>query len=166
MHKAFVIAVVLAASGILGSARAQRAIDKSELLTAQNKYRADLGLAPLRWSESLAQSAQDWAEQLAQSNQLKHSGGNGVGENLAMWTAGKASLTQLVDMWGAERQYFVHADFPSVTRTGNWETVAHYTQLIWKDTNDVGCGFATGGGNDFLVCQYRPRGNIFGQKVY
>jgi len=166
MRKAFVIAIIVGASGIPGAAQAERAFDKSELLAAQNKYRADLGLPLLHWSDTLAQTAQQWAEQLAQSNQMKHSGAGGVGENLAMWRAGKASLTKLVDMWGAEKQYFVHADFPSVTTTGHWETVAHYTQLVWKGTTDVGCGLATGGGNDFLVCQYNPRGNIFGEKVY
>ena len=166
MRKAFVFAVIVAASGIVSTVRAERAIDISELLTAQNKYRADLGLLPLRWSDSLAQSAQQWANQLAQLDLMKHSGTDGVGENLAMWRSGKASLTKLVDLWGAEKQYFVHADFPSVTATGDWEKVGHYTQLVWKDTTDVGCGLATGGGNDFLVCQYSPRGNIFGEKVY
>jgi len=166
MRTAFVVAVIVAVSGFMSTAEAERAIDISELLTAQNKYRTEVGLPPLRWSASLAQSAQNWAGELAKFNQMKHSGADGVGENLAMWSAGRTSLTKLVDLWGAEKQYFVHADFPSVTTTGDWKTVAHYTQLVWKETTDVGCGLATGGGNDFLVCRYNPRGNIFGEKVY
>lgn len=166
MRNAFVVGIILAASGILSAVHAERAIDIPELLTAQNKYRVEVGLAPLRWSDSLAQSSQKWAEQLAQLNQMKHSGTEGVGENLAMWRSGGASLTMLVDLWGAEKQYFVRADFPSVSTAGDWQKVGHYSQLVWKDTTDVGCGLATGGGNDFLVCQYNPRGNIFGEKVY
>jgi len=156
----------VAALCIAGTAEAGTRIDSNELLTAQNKYRSELGLPPLRWSASLAQSAQQWAGELAKIDQLKHSDAPGVGENLAMWSTGQASLTKLVGIWGAEKQYFVHADFPDVSTTGNWQAVAHYSQLIWRQTKDVGCGIATGGGNDFLVCQYSPRGNIIGEKVY
>ena len=150
----------------MSAAQAATSIDNLELLTAQNKYRAELGLPPLRWSQSVALTAQQWAMHLAQINRMQHSGVVGRGENLAMWTAGKASLTELVDLWGLEKDYFVPAAFPAVSRTGDWKTVAHYTQLIWKQTTDVGCGIATGGGNDFLVCQYSPQGNIFGERAY
>jgi hypothetical protein len=38
--------------------------------------------------------------------------------------------------------------------------------MVWRDTTDVGCGLATGGGNDFLVCQYAPQGNFMGERVF
>lgn len=148
------------------AAKAQPAINVAELLAAQNQYRANVGVPPLRWSEALAKSAQKWADELAQTNQLKHSGWPGVGENLAMWTAGKASLTALVELWGEEKRYFVRDSFPWVSKTGNWKTVGHYSQLIWRQTTEVGCGLATGAGNDFLVCQYNPQGNVMGELVY
>ncbi|MGH6888022.1 MAG: CAP domain-containing protein [Rhizomicrobium sp.] len=138
-----------------------------ELLAAHNKYRAALGESALRWSDDLAASASAWAQHLANDvHALKHSGALAKGENLAMWSAGRASLTQLVDLWGAEKHYFVEASFPNVSTTGNWRTVAHYTQMIWRNTTEVGCGLATGGGNDYLVCQYSPQGNFMGQKVF
>jgi len=51
---------------------------------------------------------------------------------------------------------------PECSNTGNFHDVAHYTQIIWKDTKQVGCGYAQ---NDraILVCQYLPQGNIVGQ---
>jgi hypothetical protein len=141
--------------------------EKAELLAVHNKYRSALNEPALQWSDSLAVSAQAWAEHLANEvHALQHSGALAKGENLAMWSAGRASLTKLVDLWGAEKQYFVESSFPNVSSTGDWKAVAHYTQMIWRGTTEVGCGRATGSGNDYLVCQYAPQGNFMGEKVF
>jgi hypothetical protein len=140
---------------------------KAELLAAQNKYRAELGEAPLVWSDKLAESAQSWAQHLASDvHAMQHSGAIDTGENLATWPAGHASLTRLVKLWGDEKKYFIDASFPDVSSTGDWKTVAHYSQLVWRRTTEVGCGLATGGGQDYLVCQYNPMGNFRGEKVF
>jgi hypothetical protein len=139
----------------------------SELLAAQNKYRIAISEQPLVWSDSLAAGAQNWSEHLAgEVHSLQHSGLPGVGENLAMWTSGRASLTKLVDLWGAEKYYFIDSTFPDVSTTGSWRTVGHYTQIIWRNTTEVGCGLARGGGYDFLVCRYNPQGNFMGERVF
>ena len=140
---------------------------KTELLAAHNKYRVELGLTPLVWSDRLAVSAQAWAEHLANRvHALVHSGTVGIGENLAVSTAGHTPLPNLVHLWGDEKQHFVNADFPHVSRTGDWKAVGHYTQVVWRKTREVGCGFATGGGQDYLVCHYYPRGNMMGEGVF
>jgi hypothetical protein len=133
------------------------------ILAAHNSYRAQVGVPPLQWSGSLAASAQDWADHLAATGTLVHSGS---GENLAEATAGALSLTQLVDMWGNEKQYFKEGTFPDVSTTGNWEDVGHYTQVVWRNTTEVGGGVASGQGNDFLVCHYNPAGNVVGQTAF
>jgi len=140
--------------------------EKLEILAAHNRYRVEVGVPTLKWSNDLAASALGWARHLAEVRAFEHSGALGTGENLAMWTAGHASLTQLVDLWGAEKQYFVEASFPDVSSIGDWRTVGHYTQIVWRDTTEVGCGRATGGGFDFLVCQYAPQGNFMGRRVF
>lgn len=137
-----------------------------EILAAHNKYRAEVGVAPLQWSNTLANSAQQWANHLAATGQFQHSG-SGYGENIWMGTSGHYSFTQMVDGWGGEKKYFIpNSTFPNVSNSGKWQDVGHYTQLIWRNTQEVGCGFASGGGNDYLVCQYNPAGNVIGQKVY
>ncbi len=141
--------------------------EKQAILAEQNLYRAQVGQAPLAWSETLAGHAQAWADQLAQKiHALQHSHTEGEGENLTMSTAGRYPLAELVKMWGDEKQHFIRAAFPAVSADGNWKTVGHYTQLVWHSTTEVGCGLATGGGFDFLVCHYAPPGNFMGEKVY
>jgi hypothetical protein len=140
---------------------------KAELLAAQNKYRAELGETALVWSGKLAAGAQSWAGHLAtEVHAMRHSGAIATGENIATWPAGHATLTRFVEIWGAEKRYFVDASFPGVSRTGDWQAVAHYSQLVWRKTTEVGCGFATGGGQDYLVCQYNPMGNFDGEKAF
>jgi hypothetical protein len=136
---------------------------KEEILNSHNKYRAEVKVPPLQWSEDLAASAQQWADRLAQTGTLKHSK---AGENLAQGTTGAFSVTQLVDMWGAEKKFFRKGTFPNVSSTGNWADVGHYTQVIWRNTTEVGCGLARGNGKDVLVCHYNPAGNFQGQAVY
>ncbi len=136
-----------------------------ELLTAHHNYRSEVGISPLQWSATLAQSAQGWANHLASIHQLVHSHG-GPGENLWMGTAGAYSSTQMVSSWGNEKAHFIPGNFPNVSRTGNWRDVGHYTQMVWRNTTEVGCALANDGQNDYLVCHYKQAGNIIGQKVY
>ncbi|HEY2444643.1 MAG TPA: CAP domain-containing protein [Rhizomicrobium sp.] len=140
--------------------------EKIEILSAHNRYRWEVGVPALRWSDELAATALLWAQHLAEVRRFEHSGALGTGENLAMWTAGKSTLTQLVDLWGAEKRFFIQSYFPDVSKIGDWRTVGHYTQIVWRDTTEVGCGRATGGGYDFLVCQYAPQGNFMGRRVF
>jgi hypothetical protein len=146
---------------------AQRSMAE-EILEAHNKYRAEVNVAPLEWSDSLANNAQEWADYLASlgGNQLQHSSNSGEGENLWLGTSGAFTYTQMVDMWGTEKQYFVGGTFPDVSSTGNWFDVGHYTQIVWENTTEVGCAIANAGGNDILVCRYNPPGNYLGQPVF
>ncbi len=135
----------------------------AELLAAHNRYRTALGLAPLRWSEALAAGALRWAVRLAALGRLEHSG---PGQNLAMATSGFETPAQLVDLWGSERRYFRNGIFPAISSTGNWMDVGHYSQIVWRGTVEVGCGWARGGGRDVLVCDYAPPGNVMGERAY
>lgn len=133
-----------------------------EFLETHNKYRAEVGIADLAWSDELAASATAWAEQLADNScDFSHSTGN-YGENLWKGTAGAFAVEDVVDSWGSEKQHYTHSDNSCV----DGEVCGHYTQIVWEATTQVGCGTATCDGYDIWVCQYTPQGNILGQKPY
>jgi hypothetical protein len=60
---------------------------------------------------------------------------------------------------------FQRGVFPAVSRTGNWEDVGHYTQIVWPTTTRVGCAIASTSRTDYLVCRYSPAGNIDGRPI-
>ena len=138
------------------------------LLDRHNFYRSQVGVPALKWSDRLASNAQGWANNLAArgGKTLQHSSGSGEGENLWMGSAGYFSQQTMVDGWGGEKKYYKPGVFPDVSTTGNWSDVGHYTQLVWRNTTEVGCAIATAGGNDILVCRYSPPGNYMGQKAF
>lgn len=132
------------------------------LLKSHNLYREELGITPLTWSDELAKSAQAWADELAASKTFRHST-TSHGENLWMGTANAYSQADMVKNWGDEKKYYVHGIYPKVTTGG---VVGHYTQIIWRNTREVGCALAVHSGSEVLVCQYHPAGNWIGQTAY
>ncbi len=138
-----------------------------EILNTHNDYRAAVGVAPLVWSERLTRHASDWAEHLTARRLFKHSSVPDEGENLWMGTSGAFSYRYMIDDFGSEQRYFKSGRFPEVSRTGSWQDVGHYTQMIWKETQAVGCaGYDGPDGNYRLVCRYSPPGNVIGEPVY
>ena len=140
---------------------------QARILAVHNSTRAEVGVAPLRWDERLARDAEEWARHLTQINALQHWGAhgeqpNGEGENLWMGSRGYYSVEQMVGGWVGEKAAF--------RRLRNWEDdfshVGHYTQMVWRGTNAIGCAIAGSGQFDFLVCRYAPQGNVVGRPAY
>lgn len=149
------------------NSHAENSGQPQDILDAHNQYRRALNIDPLEWSEPLSRSARSWANYLAKSGTLQHSENTAYGENLAVATIGHLSASQMVDLWGKEKQYFIPGrSFPNVSRTGHWKDVGHYTQVVWENTKSVGCGLARDKENNYLVCHYQPAGNVMGKKVY
>jgi hypothetical protein len=147
--------------------------DKSDfiqrVLTVHNATRAKLHLPPLTWSEKLAADSLPWADHLEKLGDLQHDQGavaQTEGENLWMGTEGGWPLEQMIQDWADEGKLYRYDVFPKGSKTGNWEDIGHYTQMVWRDTTQVGCAEVTGGGNDYLVCRYSPPGNYEGEKPY
>lgn len=140
----------------------------ARLLTAHNVERTRAGVPPLRWNPALAAAAAAYGPSLAARGRLEHSPRNrrpGQSENLWRGSRERFSPEQMVGSWAAERAYFRPGIFPNVSRTGNWMDVAHYTQMIWSGTTDIGCALHRGRRWDYLICRYAPRGNVDGRRV-
>jgi len=139
----------------------------SQCLDNQNSFRRPLGMDDLTWSSDLAGGAQQWAEKMASTSNFGHSPKSNYGENIVMGTKGMFNTVSLVERWTNEKKYFIEGcTFPACSTTGSWEKVAHYTQIIWRDTKQVGCGIASNSRDTYLCCRYLKAGNWNGQKVY
>ena len=146
-------------------------VDPAAMVAAHNRWRAEVGVSGLRWSDKLAGVAQGWADQLKSEGCSMYHSGNGYGENIykassLMWSDGRRDLQkktpqQVTDSWGSEIKFYSYADNSCSGVCG------HYTQVVWKDTKEVGCAMSVCGDNSQIwVCSYAPAGNIVGQKPY
>ena len=142
------------------------ALFRAEMLRTHNATRRAAGVAPLTWDEGLAAQAAAYARTLAATRRFAHSprvpGQPPQGENLWMGTASAYRYRDMTGSWDDEGADFVPGRFPNVSRTGSWHDVGHYTQMIWAGTKRVGCGIASNGSDEYLVCRYFPAGNVWG----
>lgn len=140
----------------------------TRIIAAHNAERARMGMAPLAWDDALGAGASLYAKQMASSGMFQHSNRQarrGIGENLWMGTHGAFSIEAMIGGWTAEKRYFMPGVFPNNSRTGNWEDVGHYTQMIWPTTTRVGCAIASTARVDYLVCRYATAGNMDGRRL-
>ncbi len=131
-----------------------------EMLQAHNSIRLNLGLAPLAWSDRLVARAQEWAQSLLAKGEFRHNPRTPYGENLFEIRGSQAQPAEVVRAWASEARGY---DYKSNRCTG---TCGHYTQIVWRDTREVGCGAAGGVKREIWVCEYDPPGNVIGQRPY
>ena len=139
------------------------------ILASHNRERTALGVRPFKWDDRLARQAQAWADHLARTGRFEHSpadpfDGATPGENLWIGTRGAYSPEEMVGYWIDEKSNFKPGVFPAVSHTGDLQAVGHYTQLIWRETTRIGCGVASSGAEEVLVCRYIVSGNVIGQR--
>jgi cysteine-rich secretory family protein len=137
----------------------------NSILAVHNSERAAVGVPPLLWSDKLAADAKPWAEHLATTTEFAHdptASSKGEGENLAGFITSVSETGGGETLWVNEKANWHGGLFVAGAGTG------HYTQMVWRDTKEVGCATASGGGHPFsiLVCRYSPQGNIIGQKPF
>jgi len=138
------------------------------MLAAHNRERAAAGVPPLTWNASLAASAAAYGPALAALPSLAHSPDEqrrGQGENLWMGTRDAFTLEAMVGSWAGEKRWFRPGTFPDVSTDGDWHTVGHYTQMIWRTTTELGCALHQTQRWDYLICRYAPAGNVIGAPV-
>ena len=143
-------------------------VEMEGMLDAHNIYRSELGINKLEWSDELAANALIWAKVLKRkcSNNLKHSPkkySKGYGENLALYYDTISKASDVVDYWATEKECF---DFKTKKCINNNFNCGHYTQIIWRNTTEVGCAVVQCEDKQIWVCQYNPPGNYIGKETY
>lgn len=159
---------LLACSPLLMGGTAARVDFNARLLAAHNAERSAIGVPQLVWNDRLAADARAWAAELAATGRFEHSpdeaGKQPQGENLWAGTPRAFSPEAMVALWVAEKKDYRPGVFPTNSRSGDVERVGHYTQLIWRDSRQVGCATAVGANEEFLVCRYSAAGNVYGER--
>ena len=162
------LAALAAAPGMIGATGLHSNFE-ARVLAAQNLERQTMGIEPLSWNAELAADARRWAGTLASTGRFEHAPERPVepeGENLWAGTRDCYTIEAMVNGWVREKRYFRPGTFPENSTTGRVEDVGHYTQLMWRQTRQVGCALATGAREDVLVCRYSAAGNYVGDTPF
>ena len=151
----------------IGFGQISRSVEMKGMLEAHNKFRSEIGVNKLEWSNRLAKNALKWANILKKkcSNNLKHSPKKyrkGFGENLALYINQTVEASDVVEYWATEKECFNFATKKCVNNC----LCGHYTQIIWRNTTEVGCAVVQCEDKQIWVCQYSPAGNWVGEEVY
>ena len=146
---------------------------------AQNAVRAKASptpnppLAPYCWNATVAATAQAWAD----GCRFKHNpdlGSLGYGENIYASASGGSPPSKpglaAVALWASEAANYNYAN------NSCSGTCGHYTQIVWRTTQAIGCGVQNCTTNSpfrgsfsnwtLVVCDYDPPGNYRGYRPY
>uniref|UniRef100_A0A0K8RGN4 Putative antigen 5 protein n=1 Tax=Ixodes ricinus TaxID=34613 RepID=A0A0K8RGN4_IXORI len=131
-----------------------------------NHYRKRHRVPYLKYHSDLGAMAKNWANYIAYYNLYQHrpqSGRLTYGENI-YWLTNvpekyKISPKSVVTLWYDEIKLYDY-NYPYFE-----SSTAHFTQVVWKETQYVGCGWARSPQTKvlFVVCNYWRQGNMAGE---
>jgi pathogenesis-related protein 1 len=130
-----------------------------EMLELHNIIRAEASLPPLKWSGLLAEYSQAWADKLLEKDLSMHNPNSPYGENIFI-NGGSSSPSLVISQWASEFLDYSHQTNSCKSDCG------HYTQIVWRNTQKVGCAVARGARREIWVCSYDPPGNYRGEWPY
>ena len=119
-----------------------------------NIYRACHNAQPLLPNCEIMEISQKYAETMPSSHSGAEFHGDWMGENLYWITGKKPNGEDAVDAWYNE---IVDYDFNSHTSKGG--KVGHFTQLIWKNSKEIGVGYYCNNEKCCVSANYFPGGN-------
>ncbi|KAJ4793934.1 hypothetical protein LUZ62_045180 [Rhynchospora pubera] len=131
-----------------------------DYLDTHNEARSAVGVADIEWNNTLQAYAEDYANNRRGACDGSHSGGP-YGENLYWAPTTSFTAIDAVNLWVDEKQYY---DYSSNTCS---KDCGHYTQVVWRDTTQVGCARGEcDNGELLIICSYYPPGNYPGEWPY
>ncbi|XP_067940798.1 uncharacterized protein [Watersipora subatra] len=136
-----------------------------DCLAAHNEKRKKHGVSKLKLNQTLCLLAENWAKVLLSSGNLKHSNaehnGSPLGENIAAKTSTgthcEYTAHEAVDQWYSEIKDYDFSGHSTGIKTG------HFSQVVWKDSKELGVAMVSKGGKCIVVANYHPAGNYVGK---
>jgi uncharacterized protein YkwD len=144
----FCCAAIVVIVALLHSAEAITAAERDNFLELHNNYRLKHHAPKLKYSTNL----QYYAQVLVNQCKMVHSN-RAFGENLA-W--GYKTINDATDAWYNEVQNYDYS------KPGYGVTTGHFTQVVWKETEEVGCATRVCKDATMYACCYKQPGNIVG----
>eukprot|EP00794_Sanderia_malayensis_P019085 gene19085-21001_t len=135
---------------------------QTEVLDQHNKHRSVHNAGPLKLDEKLSKNATAVAEMAAKNEDFDDiAPGESVFVSCATFKRA-VSGKEVTDAWYGE---VCAPDFDFASPDN--EKTRGFTQMVWKDTNRIGVGRATGTNKNKEICTYivgvyRPPGNLVG----
>ncbi|KAK4872975.1 hypothetical protein RN001_015004 [Aquatica leii] len=131
-----------------------------QCLEAHNEYRQKHGVAPLKLNKDMCAVSQSWANVLIQKSTLEHSNNQKYGENIYCMSTSDPNFSlkgdDAVKSWYEEIKVHKFGTEPKSLSSG------HFTQVVWKESTELGVGFAKVNGKFIVVANYYPPGNVIG----
>lgn len=152
----------------------------STAVYAHNIHRSNHSAPAVAWLDEIAGYAENTANTCTFAHDMTQGSGN-YGQNIAMWASsdGAAALgaagainMATTKMWyNGEVNGFLPSYYGQATPDmSDFESWGHFSQLVWKDTTDLGCYAKLCEKGTmyqdmdawYMVCNYRPAGNMGG----
>jgi uncharacterized protein YkwD len=135
-----------------------------DLLNITNEYRAKHKVQKLKLNPYLTTKANEYAKLIAENNVIMNIDieylGEKCGKNICVQNYMNQNGKDILDEWYNERKDY---NFFNVKKNDK-EKVKNFSQLIWKDTKEVGFGWAqSNNGTFYVVGVFFPCGNVKGK---
>ena len=131
-----------------------------EILNSHNELRSKHNSPPLILNPSLSMLAQEKAEKMAENKEIKFNEKNKEYGKNYFFSENNCSGEEVTSFWYKGKNKY---NFKKEMNKKD-EMINNFTQLIWKDTKEVGFGFTNDDkGNFYVVAYYFPCGNIKGE---
>jgi|GEM_PF-3423743 len=128
-------------------------VEQQQYMVFHNLKRCWHRVADVKWSPQLAAGAKAHAARCTLAKDPSIAGK--LGENIAH---GKGlGQIKAQDNW-----YLPFIFFPYGQKNGSKET-AEFSQIVWRETSEIGCASAKCGDENYYVCRYSPAGNVAGK---
>jgi uncharacterized protein YkwD len=153
-------------SAVIGDAAMGSSFTQEEvriMINLHNKARLEVNVDKITWSNELAAYAQEWTDHLASSGcKMAHRDHGKYGESI-YWSSADNGVENVIINWLKEKKFY----YGQVLNTSNWYKSGHYTQVVWSESEKIGCGKTKcSSGAVIVFCNYYPRGNYLGEKPY
>ncbi|KAH8704026.1 CAP domain-containing protein [Talaromyces proteolyticus] len=143
------------------------------LLDSHNIHRSNHSAPALSWNDTLAESALALANTCDYHHDTSLGPASSYGQNIA-YGVDMTEVNKIITdmMYNDEMMYYQDLYGQANPDMSNFEHWGHYSQIVWVNTQSVGCATVTcsplaeSGSNDalpFTVCDYYPAGNYGGE---